>query len=117
MSRGVANLGKSVGPIVRRQVKERKMKAVGLTAILLTGLLAAAAAPAQPGPAKDINAKHHPNLAAAQRLSAQAFERISAAQTANEFDMGGHAAHAKELLDEANKELRAAANMANANAK
>jgi hypothetical protein len=37
-----------------------------------------------------------------------------AAQTANEFDMAGHAAKAKELLDQANNELKQAAEAANA---
>jgi hypothetical protein len=92
------------------------MKAVGLTVILVAGLLASASAVAQP-PVRDVSAKRHPNLAAAQRLVAQAFQKVSAAQAANEYDMEGHAAHAKELLDEANKELRQAANAANTNAK
>ncbi len=42
-------------------------------------------------PVNNISAQKHPNLAAAQRLSQQAFERISEAQQANEFDMDGHA--------------------------
>ena len=71
---------------------------------------------AQP-PKKNISAGRHPNLAAAQRLSAQAFERIKQAQEANEFDMQGHAQKAKELLDQANNELKAAAQAANKNAK
>ncbi|HWC97491.1 MAG TPA: hypothetical protein VG456_12090 [Candidatus Sulfopaludibacter sp.] len=64
-------------------------------------------------PKENINSGRHPNLAAAQRLSEQAFEKISAAQKANEFDMQGHAQKAKELLEEASKELRAAATAAN----
>jgi hypothetical protein len=38
-----------------------------------------------------------------------------AAQEANEFDMQGHAQKAKNLLDEANKELKLAAEAANRN--
>jgi hypothetical protein len=53
------------------------------------------------------------DVAAAQRLVEQAFNRITAAQEANEFDLGGHAARAKELLDQANKELKLAAETAN----
>ncbi len=68
-------------------------------------------------PVNNISAQKHPNLAAAQRLSQQAFERISEAQQANEFDMDGHAAKAKELLQEANEQLRTAANYANRNHK
>jgi len=40
-----------------------------------------------------------------------------AAQVANEFDMNGHAAEAKELLEQASKELKEAAEAANENAK
>jgi len=66
-------------------------------------------------PAENISGKRHPNLAAAQRFCDQAFEKIQAAQAANEFDMDGHAAKAKELLDQASRELKEAARAANKN--
>ncbi|HTD11877.1 MAG TPA: hypothetical protein VK676_07410 [Steroidobacteraceae bacterium] len=75
-------------------------------------VLAASAALAAP-PADNVSRHLHPNLAAAQRLSTQAFEKIVAAQRANEWDLGGHAQKAKELLDEVNRELKAAAEAAN----
>ncbi len=62
---------------------------------------------------QDVGWKHHPNLAAAQHLIDQAYAKISDAQRANEFDMDGHAAHAKELLDQANREIKQAAMAAN----
>ena len=68
-------------------------------------------------PATNVSKGKHPNLAAAQRLSLQAFEKITAAQQANEFDMSGHAAKAKTLLDQVNTELKAAAQAANKNGK
>ena len=40
-------------------------------------------------PAENINPKDHPNLAEAQRLLDQAFIEITAAQQANEYDLGG----------------------------
>lgn len=64
-------------------------------------------------PERDISARRHPNLAAAQRLSQQAWEKVVAAQQANEFDMHGHAQKAKELLDQVNRELKLAAEEAN----
>jgi hypothetical protein len=64
-------------------------------------------------PKEDISAGRHPNLAAAQRLSQQAWQKVVAAQEANEFDMQGHAQKAKNLLDEVNKELKLAAEAAN----
>jgi len=51
----------------------------------------------------------HPNLHAAQDLINQAYDRITAAQEANEWDMGGHAAKAKDLLLRAKDEIRLAA--------
>lgn len=63
--------------------------------------------------AQNVNPHRHPNLAAAQRLIDQAIGRIDAAQQANEFDMGGHAARAKDLLARANEEIKQAAIDAN----
>lgn len=68
-------------------------------------------------PVDNVSGKKHPNLAAAQRLSQEAWEKISAAQQANEWDMQGHAAKAKELLDQVNGELKLAAEAANKNHK
>jgi hypothetical protein len=89
-----------------------RLLAVPLGCLFLIGGAAIAQAPKQ-----NISAAKHPNLAAAQRLSLQAFEKISAAQKANEFDMNGHAAKAKDLLDQVNNELRQAATAANKNGK
>ena len=77
--------------------------------------LALAATTALAAPAQNVSGKRHPNLAAAQHLTAQAFERVSAAQRANEFDLGGHAQKAKDLLDQASRELKEAAEVSNAN--
>jgi hypothetical protein len=68
-------------------------------------------------PQQNVSKGKHPNLAAAERLSLQAYEKITAAQEANEWDMQGHAKKAKELLDQVNKELKQAAQAANKNAK
>jgi hypothetical protein len=68
-------------------------------------------------PPRNVSPRRHPNLAAAQRFLDQAFQKITAAQEANEFDMSGHAAKAKELLEQADKELKEAAEAANKNDK
>ena len=68
-------------------------------------------------PKENVSGARHPNIAAAQRLSQQAFDKIVAAQQANEWDMQGHAQKAKNLLDEVNRELRMAATAANKNAR
>ena len=64
-------------------------------------------------PARNVSGARHPNIAAAQRLSKQAWQKVVDAQQANEWDMAGHAQKAKELLDQANNELRQAATAAN----
>ena len=65
------------------------------------------------GPVQNIDPARHPNLAAAQQLSVQAFERLTAAQQANDWDMNGHADRAKALLVQATEEMKAAALTAN----
>ncbi len=66
-------------------------------------------------PAQNISGARHPNLAAAQRDCGEAFDRITTAQRANEWDLAGHAAKAKDLLVEASDELKQAALSANQN--
>jgi hypothetical protein len=70
---------------------------------------------AQGPPERNVSGARHPNIAAAQRLCDQAYNKIVAAQQANEWDMDGHAQKAKDLLDQANRELKAAAEAANHN--
>lgn len=94
-------------------LKNRILTAVIGSALCIGGYAIAQ----QPAPKKNVSGAAHPNLAAAQRLTAQAFVKITAAQQANEFDLGGHAAKAKTLLDQANNELKQAAETANANKK
>ncbi len=86
-----------------------------LAGILGAALLASGAVYAQK-PARNVSGRRHPNLAEAQRASAHAFEKIVQAQKANEWDMEGHAQKAKELLEQANSELKLAAGAANTNA-
>lgn len=87
-----------------------------LGSVLSAALICGSVALAQK-PAENISGKKHPNLAAAQRLSQEAFEKIAAAQQANEWDMDGHAAKAKELLEQANQQMKFAAEAANKNHK
>jgi len=91
------------------------MKTRVVTPIVASLLLISGITFVEGQPAQNVSKGKHPNLAAAQRLTAQAFEKITAAQEANEFDMAGHAAKAKTLLDQANNELKQAAQAANKN--
>ena len=65
-------------------------------------------------PARNVSAERHPHIAAAQRSLSQAAEQIDVAQRSNEFDMGGHAQKAKELIVQASNELKLAAEADNA---
>ena len=86
------------------------LSAVIALALLVTGLVSG-----QKKPSENVSPKRHPHLAAAQRLSANAYEKIVEAQQANEWDLAGHAQKAKELLDQANQELKKAAEVYNIN--
>lgn len=90
------------------------MKRIALIA-MTAGLAVFATAAIAQQPVRDVSGKRHPNLAAAQRLVDQAYKRVVDAQQANEFDLGGHAQRAKELLDQANAELKQAAQVSNEN--
>jgi len=84
-------------------------------AVVFGCLLAVGGVAVADKPVRNVSGARHPNIAAAQRLSQQAFEKIVAAQQANEWDMQGHAQKAKELLEQANNELKQAAEAANRN--
>ena len=55
----------------------------------------------------------HPNIISAREHAQMAIEKLKAAQVANEYDMGGHAAKAEKLLREAEEQMRLAAEAAN----
>jgi len=91
---------------------KRSFVAGAVVALLLGGGVVLAQMPKD-----NVSGRRHPNLAAAQRLSTEAYEKIVEAQKANEWDMHGHAQKAKELLDQVNHELKEAAEEANKNAR
>ena len=66
----------------------------------------------QQAPVVNIGARHG-NLRNAQIDIVQAYQKIESAQQANDGQLGGHAQRAKELLIQADAELRMAANVAN----
>lgn len=78
-----------------------------ITCVLGFGLMASGYVIAQ------IDPHRHPNLAAAQQACTQASAALQAAQRANEYDMGGHAARAQQLLNDAYREIKLAAETAN----
>lgn len=76
-------------------------------------LLAAAGSAFAQEPVQNIDPSRHGNLAAAQDLVRQAYDRLTVAQQDNGNQLGGHADKAKELLRQANVEIRLAADAAN----
>ena len=80
--------------------------------LMVTAMLFYGATLAQE-PVVDIDAKVHPNLAAAQRDVVEANKAVAVAQKENRYDMQGHAEKARELLVQVNNELKLAAAAAN----
>ena len=64
-------------------------------------------------PVVNIDRYRHGNLASAQSSIVQAYQSINKAQEANDGQLGGHAQRAKDLLTQADAELRLAANVSN----
>jgi hypothetical protein len=83
------------------------LRVVASTAFVCGGVMFAQA------PVVNIDAHKHPNLAGAQSNIVQAYQLIDKAQGANRDELGGHAQKAKDLLMQADAELRAAANVSN----
>ena len=83
-------------------------KSIYLAAALVLGLILMGVAYAQ-RPETDINSGRHSNLAEAQHHVVEAYNKTVEAQKANKDELGGHAERAIALLDQANHELKLAA--------
>lgn len=90
-----------------------KIPSVVCVAVLLAASATPALAQPVPPPQQDIG-RHHGNLEAAQEYTRQAFSAVSRSQQDNGGDLNGHLRRAKELLDQVSAELKAAAEVANA---
>lgn len=80
-----------------------------LAVVLLTGTTVAVFADA---PQVTVDSARHGNLARAQQSVRDAWNSIDAAQRDNDNHLGGHAAKAKELLEQANQEIQYSAEAA-----
>src|SRR5271163_2632409 len=76
-----------------------KNRGLALGSVLGMELPAGGIVTAQNSPEQDIHPARHPHLASAQCHIMEAFDSPNHAQQANDFDLDGHAAHAKALLD------------------
>ena len=83
-----------------------------LNSVLVAGLVCGAALFAQ-RPVENIDPHKHPNLAEAQHHIMQAYAKIEEAQKDNKDQLGGHAEKALHNLEEADRELKEAAEFAN----
>jgi hypothetical protein len=81
--------------------------------IVVSALISGTLLLAQGPPVVNISSYRHGNLAAAQSYIVQAYQMVNQAQQANDDQLGGHAARAKQLLSQADYELRQAANVSN----
>lgn len=63
-------------------------------------------------PPVDVSERHG-NMRAAQQLIQQAWQKIAEAQQDNNYNFGGHAGRAKELLSQANLQIKLSAEAAN----
>jgi hypothetical protein len=107
------NPGNLVAEPVGAGLESIAMTKNGVFTAVLTFLLILGGIALAQRPKENIDPARHPNLAAAQRFTQQAWDKMVAAQTANEWDLGGHAQKAKESLDVADREMRLAATAAN----
>ncbi|HEY4949428.1 MAG TPA: hypothetical protein VIH88_03755 [Candidatus Acidoferrales bacterium] len=86
-------------------------KNIVLNGALAAVLVCAGIAVAQ-APSENIDPHKYGNLADAQHHIVQAYQKIEEAQRANKDDLGGHAQKAQQLLSDADRELKAAAEFA-----
>ncbi len=96
----------------RKESQTMAKKSLLISAALCISLACVTATFAQ-APVVNIDPHRHGNLAAAQNYIVQAYQKIDAAQRDNKDQLGGHAQRAKDLLTQADEEIRQAANVAN----
>jgi ABC-type Zn uptake system ZnuABC Zn-binding protein ZnuA len=88
-----------------------RKRSLFLAAALVLGSILMTVAYAQ-RPETDIDPHRHSNLAEAQRHVVEAYNKTVEAQKSNKDELGGHAERAIDLLDQANHELKLAAEYA-----
>jgi len=85
-----------------------------LCASFVLGAVLFAQQPQQGPPPVNVG-KRHGNMRAAQEFIQQAWIKVDSAQQDNNYNLGGHAARAKELLAAASDEIKLSAETANSN--
>lgn len=88
-----------------------KAKNIALSGALAAALVCAGIAVAQ-APSENIDPHRYGNLAAAQHHIVEAYQSVAEAERENKDQLGGHAEKAQQLLSDADRELKAAAEFA-----
>jgi hypothetical protein len=92
-----------------RMIKKAVLMGVALCGAFSLGVMARP----QGGPPPVDVGDRHGNMRAAQQLIQQAWFKVDEAQKDNNYNLGGHAGRAKELLSQASGEIKASAEDAN----
>jgi hypothetical protein len=92
------------------------LKKIVLATVALGGAftLGAMTSPQGGPPPVDIGERHG-NMRSAQQLIQQAWLKVDEAQKDNNYNLGGHAGRAKDLLAQASSEIKESAEQANHN--
>jgi hypothetical protein len=93
----------------KSQMKTNLLRGGALAVLLVLAGVAVAQRPAE-----DIDPHRHPHLASAQHHIGAAWQEAETARTDNKYDLGGHGEKAIEHLLAADRELKEAAEFANA---
>jgi F0F1-type ATP synthase membrane subunit b/b' len=113
VAKSAPSLSPGLDPGRRRISAGQQEKNMKLRSFYIVGALAIALAfmgvTFAQKPEMNIDPARHANLAAAQHHIGEAFEKIQEAQRANKDELGGHAEKALDLLSQADRELKAAA--------
>jgi hypothetical protein len=87
-------------------------KRIWMMAIALCAVLGLSAVLFAQAPHVTVGEKHG-NMRAAQEYIQQAWRKVDEAQKDNNYNLGGHAGRAKELLAQASEEIKLSAETAN----
>ena len=90
-------------------IKKILLSTVALGAVFSLGAMVT---PQNGPPPVDVGERHG-NMRAAQQLIQQAWIKVDSAQRDNNYNLGGHAGRAKELLAQASSEIKQSAEDAN----
>jgi hypothetical protein len=93
-------------------MKKSTMKRILLISLAICAAFTIGAVVFAQQPRVDVGERHG-NLRAAQELIQQAWQKVDVAQQDNNYNLGGHAGRAKELLNQASEQIKQAAEAAN----